>query len=157
MPVRFEVNRAPVEVPREWEGDTLLWVLREHLGLVGTKYGCGVGTCGACTVHVDGAPRRACLLPCASLEGARVTTIEGLSDGRRLHPVQQAWLEARVAQCGYCQSGQIMSVAALLVAHPAPSPEAIEAALAGNLCRCGTYGRIREAVRLAASLSQGSQ
>jgi isoquinoline 1-oxidoreductase subunit alpha len=127
----------------------LLWALRDLLGLVGTKFGCGIAQCGACTVHVDGEARRSCVTPIGSLAGRSVTTIEGLSpDGR--HPLQQAWLEVNTPQCGYCQAGQIMSAAALLRKTPRPSDEEIDTALNGNLCRCGTYLRIREAVRRAA-------
>jgi isoquinoline 1-oxidoreductase subunit alpha len=134
------------------DADTpLLWVLRDHLSLTGTKYGCGMALCGACTVHVDGAPVRSCVLPLKAIEGKRVTTIEGLSKDRS-HPAQRAWIESDVPQCGYCQSGQIMSAAALLTTNPAPSDTDIDAALAGNICRCGTYVRIRKAVHRAAEL-----
>jgi len=127
----------------------LLWVLRDVLGLTGTKYGCGMAQCGACTVHVDGEATRACVTPVGTLDGMRVTTIEGLSpDGQ--HPVQKAWVETNVAQCGYCQAGQIMTAAALLRAKANPTDREIDEALGGNLCRCGTYLRIREAVRRAA-------
>ncbi len=133
------------------EPDTpLLWVLRDNLGLVGTKYGCGIAQCGACTVHVNGQAVRSCVLPVAGLTNAKVTTIEGLSE-KGDHPVQQAWNEVDVAQCGYCQAGQIMSAAALLNRNPKPSNEEIEAGMSGNICRCGTYHRIREAVTLASS------
>jgi aerobic-type carbon monoxide dehydrogenase small subunit (CoxS/CutS family) len=127
----------------------LLWVLRDRLGLTGTKFGCGVGLCGACTVHVDGAATRSCLLPATSLVGHRITTIEGLSTNRS-HPVQRAWIAEDVPQCGYCQSGQIMSAAALLAQVPHPSDDDIDAAMAGNICRCGTYLRIRRAIHVAA-------
>ena len=128
----------------------LLWVLREQLGLTGTKYGCGVMLCGACTVHLDGQAVRSCQLPVASIDGRQVTTIEGLSaDGS--HPLQQAWIAEQVPQCGYCQSGQIMSAAALLTRTPAPSDDQITEAMDGNLCRCGTYLRIRRAIRRASS------
>jgi len=127
----------------------LLWALRDVLGLTGTKYGCGMAQCGACTVHVDGEARRSCIAPIGTLAGRKITTIEGLSpDGR--HPLQQAWVEVNTPQCGYCQIGQIMSAAALLKKTPKPSDKEIDDALAGNLCRCGTYLRIREAVRKAA-------
>ena len=127
----------------------LLWVLRDLLGLTGTRYGCGAGYCGACTVHLDGRPVRSCLTPLSSVGEQEITTIEGLSaDGE--HPLQRAWRAESVPQCGYCQAGQVMSAAALLARAPDPSEEEIAAALAGNLCRCGTYGRIRRAVRLAA-------
>jgi len=127
----------------------LLWVLRDHLNLVGTKYGCGIAECGACTVHLDGRPMRSCSLPVSRVRNRQVTTIEGLSVNGD-HPVQRAWLEHDVAQCGYCQSGQIMKAAALLNANPNPSDAEIEAAMDGNICRCGTYVRIRAAIRTAA-------
>jgi len=150
--VRFTVNTR--EVSLEVEGDTpLLWVLRETLGLTGTKFGCGAGLCGACTVHVDGQPTRACLTPISAVEGLAVTTIEGLASGDALHPLQQAWIDEQVPQCGYCQSGQIMSAAALLRDRPQPSDDEIARAMVGNLCRCGTYLRIRRAIRLAAAAS----
>ena len=133
----------------------LLWVLRDKLKLVGTKYGCGIAQCGACTVHVDGRPVRSCVLPVSAVAG-NVTTIEGLADGGNLHPLQEAWIEHDVAQCGYCQAGQIMSAAALLADNSKPSDEDIDAALAGNYCRCGTYVRIRKAVHSAASYYDAS-
>ncbi|MCY1518730.1 Isoquinoline 1-oxidoreductase subunit alpha [compost metagenome] len=129
----------------------LLWVLRDVAHLTGTKFGCGIAQCGACTVHVDGAPLRSCITPVGAVAGKSITTIEGLSaDGS--HPVQQAWAELDVVQCGYCQSGQIMSAAALLAKIPTPSDSDIDQALAGNICRCGTYPRIRAAVKRAAEL-----
>ncbi len=130
----------------------LLWALRDLMGLTGTKFGCGIAQCGACTVHVDGSPRRACVTPVEAVAGKKITTIEGLSkDGS--HPVQRAWAELDVVQCGYCQSGQIMSAAALLAKVPAPSDTDIDQALSGNICRCGTYPRIRAAVHRAAELA----
>jgi aerobic-type carbon monoxide dehydrogenase small subunit (CoxS/CutS family) len=129
----------------------LLWVLRDHLSMTGTKYGCGMALCGACTVHVDGVATRSCVLPLSAVAGRRVTTIEGLSADRS-HAVQRAWIELDVPQCGYCQSGQIMSAAALLAVKPEPSDADIDAAMAGNLCRCGTYPRIRKAIHRAAEL-----
>ncbi|MBN8742038.1 MAG: (2Fe-2S)-binding protein [Lysobacterales bacterium 69-70] len=132
----------------------LLWVIRDMAGLTGTKFGCGMAQCGACTVHVDGAPLRACVMPVSAVAGKSVTTIEGLSADAS-HPVQRAWAELDVVQCGYCQSGQIMSAAALLKAKPEPSDADIDAALSGNLCRCGTYQRIRAAVHRAAELAKG--
>jgi isoquinoline 1-oxidoreductase subunit alpha len=135
----------------EAEPDTpLLWVLRDHLGLVGTKYGCGIAMCGACTVHLNGEATRSCVLPVSSIGNSKVTTIEGLSKNGD-HPVQKAWDEIDVAQCGYCQSGQIMTAAALLKRNPKPSNEEIDATMSGNICRCGTYHRIREAVKVAAT------
>jgi aerobic-type carbon monoxide dehydrogenase small subunit (CoxS/CutS family) len=128
----------------------LLWVLRDHLQLTGTKYGCGAGLCGACTVHVEGAPTRSCSTPISQVADKTITTIEGLSaDGQ--HPLQQAWIAEEVPQCGYCQSGQIMAAAALLAKNPHPNEEQIAAFMAGNICRCGTYERIRRAILRAAS------
>jgi isoquinoline 1-oxidoreductase alpha subunit len=132
----------------------LLWVIRDLVGLTGTKFGCGIAQCGACTVHVDGAPRRACITSVSTVEGKEITTIEGLSsDGS--HPVQRAWAELDVVQCGYCQSGQIMAAAALLADTPRPTDADIDAALTGNICRCGTYQRIRDAVHRAGELAAG--
>lgn len=127
----------------------LLWVLRDHLGLVGTKYGCGIAVCGACTVHVNGEATRSCVLPVSAVGAARITTIEGLSE-KGDHPLQLAWHEVDVPQCGYCQAGQLMTAAALLARNPKPGDEEIESAMSGNLCRCGTYHRIRQAVKVAA-------
>ncbi|MFZ9504992.1 MAG: (2Fe-2S)-binding protein [Cyclobacteriaceae bacterium] len=127
----------------------MLWVLREHLRLVGTKYGCGIAQCGACTIHVNGTAVRSCSLPVSAAQNREITTIEGLSENGE-HPVQKAWLEHDVAQCGYCQTGQIMTAAALLRTNPNPTDTQIETAMSGNICRCGTYLRIREAVKTAA-------
>ncbi|MEP6886408.1 MAG: (2Fe-2S)-binding protein [Gammaproteobacteria bacterium] len=129
----------------------LLWVLRDHLGMTGTKFGCGMALCGACTVHIDGAATRSCVLPLSAVEGKSITTIEGLSMDRS-HAVQKAWTELDVPQCGYCQSGQIMSAAALLKTNPKPNDADIDAAMSGNICRCGTYPRIRKAIHRAAEL-----
>jgi isoquinoline 1-oxidoreductase subunit alpha len=146
--VKLVVNGKPVVV--DADADTpLLWVLRDHLGLTGTKFGCGIAQCGACTVHVDGQARRSCVMPAGELEGKAITTIEALGTGG-LHAVQQAWLAENVPQCGYCQAGQIMSTVALLRANPRPTDEDIDSALSANLCRCGTYPRIRRAVHRAA-------
>ena len=140
---RLQDVDAPADMP-------LLWVLRELLGLTGTKFGCGMAQCGACTVHVDGNPARSCVMPVSAVGAHEVTTIEGLSpDGS--HPVQRAWVEEDVVQCGYCQPGQVMAAAALLKAKPKPTDADIDAALSGNVCRCGTYPRIRAAVHRAAS------
>lgn len=128
----------------------LLWVLRDHLNLPGTKYGCGIAQCGACTVHFDGNAVRSCMLPVSAVDKAAITTIEGLS-ANGTHPVQKAWLEHDVAQCGYCQSGQIMSAAALLKSNPHPSDADIDAFMSGNICRCGTYIRIKEAIKSASN------
>ncbi|HMA12227.1 MAG TPA: (2Fe-2S)-binding protein [Steroidobacteraceae bacterium] len=151
---KLTVNGRSVEV--DVEPDTpLLWVLRDTLGLTGTKFGCGVAQCGACTIHLDGTPARACQLPVGQLtEKQQVTTIEGLSADRS-HPLQQAWIEVGVPQCGYCQSGQLMSAAALLKRVPAPTDADIDSAMAGNICRCGTYARIREGIHRAARRAAG--
>ncbi|MCR9277082.1 MAG: (2Fe-2S)-binding protein [Pseudomonadaceae bacterium] len=133
------------------EADTpLLWVLRDELGLVGTKFGCGIAMCGACTVHLGGVALRSCSLPVAAVGNQAVTTIEGLADDGELHPLQETWIEQDVPQCGYCQAGQIMSAAALLASNPAPTDDDIDVAMAGNYCRCGTYNRIRSAIHSAA-------
>ncbi len=151
MPFTFEVNgaSATVDVPQD---TPLLWVLRDVLDLKGAKYGCGVGTCGACTVHVKGTPTPSCLVPVSLVAGSQITTIEGLSpDGS--HPLQRAWVELDVPQCGYCQAGQIMTAAALLARTPNPTDADIDAAMSGNLCRCNTYLRIREAIHRAAAMA----
>jgi isoquinoline 1-oxidoreductase subunit alpha len=135
---------APADMP-------LLWALRDILGLTGTKFGCGIAQCGACTVHVDGKPVRSCVLPVGALNGRTITTIEGVAASPAGARVQKAWLDLEVIQCGYCQSGQIMSAAALLASTPSPDDSDINAAMSGNICRCGTYVRIREAIKLAAS------
>jgi isoquinoline 1-oxidoreductase alpha subunit len=146
----IRVNNQTVNV--DADADTpLLWVLRDTLGMTGTKYGCGMALCGACTVHIDGAATRSCVLPLGAVQGKSITTIEGLS-ANRSHAVQKAWLEIDVPQCGYCQSGQIMSAAALLKTNPKPSDADIDAAMSGNICRCGTYPRIRKAIHRAAEL-----
>ena len=150
MPFKLTVNGRPatVEAPADMP---LLWVIRDILNLKGTKYGCGMSVCGMCTVHVDGEATRSCVTPVSSVAGKRITTIEGLStDGS--HPLQKAWMEIDVPQCGYCQAGQIMSAAALLAKNAKPTDAQIAEAMDGNLCRCGTYLRIREAIRKAASL-----
>jgi len=154
MPVTFRVNGTSrtVDVPNDMP---LLWVLRDVLDLKGAKFGCGIGQCGACTVHVGGVPMRSCSLPVVAVQGKAVTTIEGLSpDGS--HPLQRAWDELDVPQCGYCQAGQIMSAAALLAKTTRPTDAQVDEAMNGNLCRCATYGRIRQAVHRAAELSRGT-
>lgn len=153
----MNVNGEKVSVPREWVDASLLDFLREQLGLTGAKYGCGKGYCGACTVHVDGNATRACLVPVSAVADARVVTIEGLAAGEELHPVQEAWIELSVPQCGYCQPGQIMTAAALLARNDDPDEAAVSAAMSGNLCRCGTYPRIRAAVVRAAELAREVQ
>lgn len=154
--LRLNVNGKDLTVDDASDDTPLLWVLRDHLQLVGTKYGCGIAQCGACTVHLDGAPIRSCSVLASAAVGKRVTTIEGLAqpDGT-LHVLQKAWIEHDVAQCGYCQSGQLMSAAALLKKKPKPTDEDIDAAMAGNLCRCATYIRIRKAIHAAAGNLHG--
>jgi len=152
-PIQLRVNGVARELRVDPEMP-LLWVLRDVLGLTGTKYGCGHAQCGACSVHLDGAVVRSCSTPVRRADGRDVTTIEGLSEDGT-HPLQQAWIELAVPQCGFCQAGQIMTAAALLRKHPKPSPEQVEQSLAGNLCRCGTYTRIRAAVQRAAELTKG--
>lgn len=154
--ISFKVN----SIAASFEGDSdtpLLWVLRDHLRLTGSKYGCGIGQCGACTVHVDGKAQRSCITPIAAVEGRSITTIEGLAsaDGA-LHPVQQAWLELDVPQCGYCQAGQIMATADLLKMYPKPSDQDIDKNMT-NICRCGTYVRIRKAIHRAAELAESGE
>ncbi|KZX57188.1 (2Fe-2S)-binding protein [Halioglobus sp. HI00S01] len=148
----FVLNGSEVQI--DIEPDTpLLWVLRDELNFTGTKFGCGMGLCGACTVHLEGAAVRSCSLPISLAEGKAITTIEGLATNGD-HPLQQAWVVENVPQCGYCQSGQIMSAASLLASNPAPSDAEIDSAMSGNICRCGTYGRIRNAIKRAASAVQ---
>ena len=152
MPVSLSINGQAVAIPEAWEESSLLEFLREHQGLTGTKYGCGIGICGACTVHLDGRAARACVLPVSAVEGREVTTVEGLGEPE-LHPVQRAWLENNVPQCGYCQPGQMMSASALLAMNKNPSDQDIDAFMSGNICRCGTYPRIRAAIKAAAKMS----
>ena len=152
--IEFELNGRQVSV--DAEPDTpLLWAIRDEIGLTGTKFGCGIGACGACTVHIDGTATRSCITYLSDVEGLKVTTIEGLDENGN-HPVQEAWRNLRVPQCGYCQSGQIMQAASLLKDTPNPSDEDIDAVMTGNLCRCMTYPRIRQAVRDAATAMGGS-
>jgi isoquinoline 1-oxidoreductase alpha subunit len=146
--IELRLNGTPTSLDVALE-TPLLWAIREQTGLTGTKFGCGIGACGACTVHVDGTPVRSCSVPASSAAGRSVTTIEGLARGA-LHPVQRAWIEQQVPQCGYCQSGMIMAVAALLERNPTPSDDEIDAAIT-NICRCGTYVRIREAIHAVAA------
>jgi isoquinoline 1-oxidoreductase alpha subunit len=157
MTITLKINNEPRSLDGVDPDTPLLWVLRDNLGLVGTKYGCGVALCGACTVHVDGNPARACLLPVGRLEGKAITTIEGLAPSEdALHALQQAWIDHDVPQCGYCQAGQIMSAAALLQSKPQPSDEDIDAAMSGNICRCGTYPRIVQAIKSVADTNTAS-
>ena len=149
MSIEFKLNGSKTKLDPQPE-TTLLWVLREHLKLTGTKFGCGSGLCGACTVHLNGKPIRSCITPVSALAGKSVTTIEGLSKNQS-HPLQKAWVEAQVPQCGYCQSGQIMQAAALLESNENPSREEIVAYMNGNICRCGTYLRIIRAIKIASA------
>ena len=147
--IRFQLNNNPVDV--DVDPDTpLLWVVRHHFKLKGSKFGCGMGLCGACTMHMNGAAVRTCTLPVAAVQGASITTIEGLGTPDKLHPLQQAWVEHSVPQCGYCQSGQLMSASALLATNPNPSDADIDTAMNGNICRCGTYGKIKLAIKAGA-------
>ncbi|MDZ7936962.1 MAG: (2Fe-2S)-binding protein [Rhodoferax sp.] len=148
--MQLHVNGTPHSLDPIWEEETLLFALREGLGVIGPKLGCGLGQCGACTVLVDGGVQRSCVLRAKDVAHARITTVEGLSHGPQLHPVQQAWLDHCVPQCGYCQAGHIMGTVALLRHTPHPTDDDITTALSGNLCRCGTHQRIREAIHLAA-------
>jgi aerobic-type carbon monoxide dehydrogenase small subunit (CoxS/CutS family) len=152
--VKLVVNGKRVAVDAD-DDTPLLWVLRDHLRLTGTKFGCGIAQCGACTVHVDGQAKRSCVLPVGEVADRAITTIEGISSPGALHAVQQAWLVENVPQCGFCQAGQIMSTVALLAANPAPNDDDIDSALSANLCRCGTYPRIRRAVHRAAAALAG--
>lgn len=156
--MRLNVNGTEQQIPDTWRGETLLNTLREHLGLVGAKYSCGEGICGACTVHVDGRPVNSCSVRTAEVEGRSILTIENLAgrDGR-LHPLQEAWIVERVPQCGYCQSGQIMQALWLLNQNPRPDDNDIVTAMAANLCRCGTYDRIKRAIRRAATELSGER
>jgi len=153
--MKLKVNGTVHEVAREWQEETLLSVLREHLGLTGSRLSCGIGQCGACVVHIDGRPANSCVMPVASAAGRDILTIEGLAgeDGS-LHPIQQCWIDENVPQCGYCQSGQIMQALALLKETPSPDDDDIDRAMSGNLCRCGTYDRIRKSIKKAALVMQ---
>ena len=153
--VEFKVNAKPARFDDD-PSTPLLWVLRDNLGLTGTKYGCGIARCGACTVHLDGAPIRSCVTPVSRVHGHSVTTVEGLSSNLS-HPVQKAWLELQAPQCGYCHAGQMMTAAALLSKIPNPTDDDINDGMSGNLCRCGTYHRIRAAVHRAAELAKAAK
>jgi len=152
--IEFTLNGTPMRLDVD-PTTPLLWAIREQTGLTGTKFGCGIGACGACTVHVDGTPVRSCSTPVQTVAGGSVTTIEGLAEGGPLHPVQQAWIDHQVPQCGYCQSGMIMAIAALLEDNPSPTDDEIDSAIT-NICRCGTYQRIREAIHSIARTTEGS-
>ena len=155
--INFQLNNSPVEV--DIDPDTpLLWVVRDHFKLKGSKFGCGMGLCGACTMHVNGEAMSTCTLPISAVQGAAITSIEGLGTPDNLHPLQQAWVEHSVPQCGYCQSGQLMSASALLAKNPNPSDNDIEMSMNGNICRCGTYSKIKRAIKSGAEVmrTQGS-
>ena len=154
--MKLKVNGTVHEVAGEWQEETLLSVLREHLGLTGSRLSCGIGQCGACVVHVDGRPANSCVMPVSSAAGRDILTIEGLAgENGSLHPIQQSWIDENVPQCGYCQSGQIMQALALLKETPSPDDDDIDRAMSGNLCRCGTYDRIRKSIKRAALVMQG--
>ena len=155
MPINFTLNGRPASVDVQADMP-LLWVLRDVLEMKGTKFGCGIAQCGACTVHLNGSPTRACITPISAVEGRTVTTIEGLSPDAS-HPLQRAWMELDVPQCGYCQAGQLMSAAALLARTPSPTDEQIDQAMSGNLCRCATYNRIRAAIHRASDMPRPDQ
>ena len=154
MPIELNVNGKPETLDVD-PSMPLLWVLRDTLGMTGTKFGCGMALCGACTVHINGEPTRSCVTPISTVAGKRITTIEGLSADRS-HPLQRAWIELEVPQCGYCQSGQLMSASGLLAKHPQPTDAQIDEAMTGNVCRCGTYQRIRQAIHRAAQLQSAA-
>lgn len=153
--LRLHVNGKDRQIDGVADDTPLLWVLRDELNLVGTKFGCGIAQCGACTVHLDGQPVRSCQIPVSAVSGLKITTVEGLAKGEQLSTLQQAWIDHDVAQCGYCQSGQLMSATALLAATPDPTDAQIDSAMAGNICRCGTYGRIKKAIKAAAQAGKG--
>lgn len=153
--LRLHVNGKDRQIDGVADDTPLLWVLRDELNLVGTKFGCGIAQCGACTVHLDGQPVRSCQIPVSAVSGLKITTVEGLAKGEQLSTLQQAWIDHDVAQCGYCQSGQLMSATALLAATPDPTDAQIDSAMAGNICRCGTYGRIKKAIKAAAQSGKG--
>lgn len=153
--MRLKVNGDTRDVAEDWQDENLLVVLREHLGLVGSRFSCGIGQCGACVVHVDGEPVSSCLVPVSDIENKEVLTVESLADADgTLHPLQQAWLDENVPQCGYCQSGQLMQALSLLQRNPNPNDADIDTAMSGHLCRCGTYDRIRKAIKRAALTMQ---
>ena len=147
--MRFILNKTEVELPESRRGDRLLWVLRDHFGLRGPKFGCGIGACGACSIHVGGKAERSCSLTVGDVEGEQVTTLEGLASGEKLHPVQAAWIAENVPQCGYCQNGQIMTAAALLEEKPSVTPSEIEGVMSQVRCRCGTQNRVQRAMNRA--------
>ncbi len=147
--IKLSINGKSYTIDAD-ESMPLLWAVRDFVGLTGSKFGCGIAQCGACTMHMDGEPIRSCSVPLASAKGKKITTIEGIGTEDKLHAVQEAWIEEQVPQCGYCQSGQIMSAVALLKTHASPTDEQIDEAMQGNICRCGTYDRIRKAIKRAA-------
>ena len=153
--LRLNVNGQDREIDGVADDTPLLWVLRDELKLVGTKFGCGIAQCGACTVHLNGQPIRSCSVPASAVAGQKITTVEGLAKGEQLTALQQAWIDEDVAQCGYCQAGQLMSATALLAKNPNPTEAQINEYMAGNLCRCGTYLRIKKAIKAAAAAGKG--
>ena len=153
--LRLHVNGKDRQIDDVADDTPLLWVLRDELNLVGTKFGCGIAQCGACTVHLDGQPVRSCQIPVSAVSGLKITTVECLAKGEQLSTLQQALIDHDVAQCGYCQSGQLMSATALLAATPDPTDAQIDSAMAGNICSCGTYGRIKKAIKAAAKSGKG--
>jgi len=153
--LKLNVNGQDREIDGVADDTPLLWVLRDELKLVGTKFGCGIAQCGACTVHLNGQPIRSCQMPVSAVAGQKITTVEGLAKGEQLTALQQAWIEHDVAQCGYCQAGQLMSATALLAKNPNPTEAQINEYMAGNLCRCGTYVRIKKAIKAAAAAGKG--
>ena len=155
MQIKLNGQIIDLNLDLDTEGDMpLLWAIRDEIGLKGTKFGCGKGLCGACTVHLNGVAIRSCITPIAAIDGQSITTIEGLADGDKLHAVQESWMAHNVPQCGYCQSGQLMSASALLASNPNPNDDDIDAAMSGNICRCGTYPRIKAAIKDAAKQTQ---
>jgi len=155
MQIKLNGQTIDLNLDLDTEGDMpLLWAIRDEIGLKGTKFGCGKGLCGACTVHLNGVAIRSCITPIAAIDGQSITTIEGLADGDKLHAVQESWMAHNVPQCGYCQSGQLMSASALLASNPNPNDDDIDAAMSGNICRCGTYPRIKAAIKDAAKQTQ---
>jgi len=155
MQIKLNGQIIDLNLDLDTEGDMpLLWAIRDEIGLKGTKFGCGKGLCGACTVHLNGVAIRSCITPIAAVGGQNITTIEGLADGDKLHAVQESWMAHNVPQCGYCQSGQLMSASALLASNPNPNDDDIDAAMSGNICRCGTYPRIKAAIKDAAKQTQ---
>ena len=156
MTIEFKLNGTLVQTDED-PGTPLLWVVRDTFKLKGSKFGCGAGLCGACTMHIDGKAERTCVMPVSAIAGKEITTIEGIGSPENMHPLQQAWVDISVPQCGYCQSGQIMSAVSLLKNNPSPSAEDVDSAMSGNICRCGCYPRIKQAILNVAALDQDKQ